>query len=93
MCQHPPRTRANLILYSRHPGKKNDPKSFFTGSVNLKREMAENFFKLWIAREWVCITACWLWTSGWTSKGKILKKKNFFERDFALYIRPPDSDG
>jgi hypothetical protein len=39
--------------------------------VNIKREMAENFFKLWIPQKELCVTVENLWTSVGISKGKI----------------------
>jgi hypothetical protein len=85
--------RVNGILYSRYPGKIFKIKSFCTGGVNIKREMDENFFKLWKAQGLVLISGGYAGTTLCISKGEILEKKNFFERDIQVYIRPPDSRG
>jgi hypothetical protein len=61
--------------------------------VNLKREMAENFFKLWIAFGLMCVRPGRLWITLCISIGQILKKKKVSEKDFGTYIRPPDSTG
>jgi len=67
MHENPP----NRILVFQAPGKIFSLKSLCTGGVNLKREIAENFFKLWIARGLVCITGGFVWIARWISVGKI----------------------
>ncbi len=46
-------------------------KSLCTDSVNFVAEMADNFLKLWIARQTVCEIALTLWITLCISKGKI----------------------
>lgn len=63
--------RLKRILWFQYPGKIFTAISLCTASVNLNREMAENFFKLWKAQEVVCIALENLWITMWISKGKI----------------------
>ena len=85
--------RLKRILWFGYPHKIFAAKSLCTTGVYFNTEMAENFFKLWIARKGLCIMPVSLWITMCISKGKIYKKKNFFRRHAEFYIRPPDSKG
>jgi hypothetical protein len=59
------------ILWFDYPHKIFAANSLCTTGVNINREMAENFFKLWIVLAALCITPERLLISMCISKGKI----------------------
>lgn len=63
--------KLNRTLWFAYPHKIFEPKSLCTTGVNFNREMAENFFKLWIALKVVCIIPLDPWITLCISKGKI----------------------
>jgi hypothetical protein len=53
--------RLKRILWFGYPHKIFELKSLCTTGVYINEEIAENFFKLWIAREGLCIIRVSLW--------------------------------
>jgi hypothetical protein len=66
-----PKTKPKRILWFAYPHKIFTLKSLCTTGVNFNMEMAENFFKLWIALKVVLIIPLTLWITMCISKGKI----------------------